>query len=106
MLTATAAISGAYVALHDALSAIQRYTNPGGNEHILLVEDEAMVRELGRDTLEEAGYHVLDAGAHRMARESLGIGNHDLVSLGAENRAQCVDLGRRAAATCGRVGLV
>jgi PAS domain S-box-containing protein len=41
-----------------------------GSETILLVEDEEAVRELARETLEEAGFHVLEAqdGATAIAR--------------------------------------
>lgn len=34
---------------------------PKGKETILLVEDEAIVRALSREVLQESGYHVLDA---------------------------------------------
>ena len=40
---------------------------PGGHETLLLVEDEAMVRELMRGTLERQGYQVLCAGSGREA---------------------------------------
>lgn len=33
----------------------------GGNETILLVEDEAVLREMEREMLKECGYHVLEA---------------------------------------------
>ena len=34
---------------------------PGGKETILLVDDEEMIREIGREFLESLGYHVLTA---------------------------------------------
>jgi len=40
---------------------------PSGHETVLLVEDEAMVRELMRGTLERQGYQVLSAGSGREA---------------------------------------
>ena len=49
---------------------------------------------------------VFDAGAHRVSREALRVGDHDLVSLVAEYRAQCEDFGRRAAAARWRIRLV
>ena len=49
---------------------------------------------------------VLDPHAHRVAREPLGVGDHDLVGSVAEHAAQRVDLGGSAAAARGRVGLV
>ncbi|MDB4913531.1 MAG: multi-sensor hybrid histidine kinase, partial [Gemmatimonadetes bacterium] len=44
-------------------------TGDRGTETILLVEDDEGVRLLARLTLERAGYHVLQAGDPRMARE-------------------------------------
>ena len=38
-----------------------RATLPGGDEVILLVEDESMVRDLARRILARKGYHVIDA---------------------------------------------
>ena len=52
------------------------------------------------------GDGVLDAGALRVAREALGVGDDDLVRVVAEGGAQGVDLGAGAAAAGGRVGLV
>ena len=49
---------------------------------------------------------VLDADTHRVARDPLGVGDHDLVGSVAEHAPQRVDLGRGAAAARGRVGLV
>ena len=42
-------------------------TSRGGNETILLVEDEALVRALARTILTAAGYHVLEAGSEEAA---------------------------------------
>ena len=42
---------------------------PGGYETILLVDDEAMLREMGRRTLSEAGYQVFTAGSGEAALE-------------------------------------
>ncbi|MDF3981707.1 PAS domain-containing protein [Luteibacter sp. PPL201] len=42
----------------------------GQGEHVLLVEDEPMLRSLAREVLEEAGYVV---GAHEDAREALHV---------------------------------
>jgi CheY-like chemotaxis protein len=46
------------LALHEAADA----PPVGGSETILLVEDEALLRELTRDLLEAHGYEVLSAG--------------------------------------------
>jgi len=40
---------------------------PGGDETILLVDDEAVLREMGRRTLNEAGYQVLTMGSGEAA---------------------------------------
>ena len=52
------------------------------------------------------GCYILDADAHRVSREPLGIRNDDLIRSLAESPAERLDLGRRAAATCGSVRLV
>ncbi|OPZ52609.1 MAG: hypothetical protein BWY91_02247 [bacterium ADurb.BinA028] len=49
---------------------------------------------------------VLDAGAHGVTGEALGVGDDDLVGIGSEGLAQGVDFGRGAAATGRGVGLV
>ena len=41
----------------------------GGSETILVVEDEAMLRELAREILKDCGYHVLEASSGREALE-------------------------------------
>jgi PAS domain S-box-containing protein len=46
------AISGEFKILPEA---------PGGSETVLLVDDEEMIRSLGRKMLEQAGYRVLEA---------------------------------------------
>ena len=51
-------------------------------------------------------HDVLDAGAHRVAGESLGVGDHDGTRSVAEHPAQGVDLRCRGAATSRSVGLV
>ena len=52
------------------------------------------------------GDDVLDADAHRVAGEPLGVGDDDLIGRVAEDPAQRVDLGGGAAAAGRRVGLV
>ena len=39
------------------------------------------------------GQDVLDSDPHRVAGEPLGVCDHDLVGIAAEDGAQCVDLG-------------
>ena len=51
-------------------------------------------------------HHVLDAGAHRVAGEALGVGDDDAVGTGAEHAPERVDFGRGRAATRRGVGLV
>jgi PAS domain S-box-containing protein len=43
------------------MAAQKKATPPGGNEKILVVEDDADVRMVTRDVLEESGYQVWDA---------------------------------------------
>ena len=50
--------------------------------------------------------HVLDSGAHCVACETLGVGDHDPVGAVAEHLAERVDLSGRRTASCGCVGLV
>ena len=50
--------------------------------------------------------HIFDAGAHGVAGEALGIGDHDLIRGVAEDVTQGMDLRRGAAAARGRVGFV
>ncbi len=54
-------------------SSLQPSASVGGDETLLVVEDEDGVRELVRDILSLAGYHVLEAAlpseAHRVSRE-------------------------------------
>ena len=54
----------------------RRATAPMGTETILLVEDEAGVREFARETLKRSGYRVLEAGdaqeALRLAQQEKG----------------------------------
>ena len=52
------------------------------------------------------GDDVLDADAHRVAGEPLGVGHDDLIGRGAEDPAQGVHLGGGAPAAGRRVGLV
>ncbi len=49
-----------------------------GNETILLAEDEAMVRDLTRTVLEEAGYHVIEASNGKEAVEAFTAHSHDI----------------------------
>jgi PAS domain S-box-containing protein len=51
----------------------------GGNETILLVEDDAMVRRIARRTLEELGYRVLEAEDGERARTRLEETEVDLL---------------------------
>jgi PAS domain S-box-containing protein len=55
----------------------------GGQERILLVDDEAALRELGAETLAEMGYEVLKAGSGEEALETYRArgGELDLVVL-------------------------
>jgi CheY-like chemotaxis protein len=39
----------------------------GGNESILIVEDEEMLRDLAREILNDSGYHILEAASGREA---------------------------------------
>ncbi len=43
----------------------------GGTETILVVEDEAILREMARDILKNCGYHVIEASSGREALESV-----------------------------------
>ena len=70
--------------------------------------DVAEVRHRWNEArLERLDRHdVLDANAHRMAGEPLGVGDQHPLRGVAEDPAQRVDLGRRAAPSGRRVGLV
>jgi PAS domain S-box-containing protein len=65
---------------------------PGGNETILLVEDEALLRDVMRETLEEHGYKVLAAATPQEALEISRDGEaihlllSDVVMPGMEGR--------------------
>ncbi|UPG96223.1 hybrid sensor histidine kinase/response regulator [Luteibacter aegosomatissinici] len=63
---------GAPAAKH---SHIENRSRQGGGRHVLLVEDEAMLRSLTREVLEEAGYTVSDCAE----------GNEALLLLAAED---------------------
>jgi hypothetical protein len=52
---------------------------PGGSEAILLVEDEAALRELIREVLTDAGYTVKEASAPDEALAAFGTARPDLV---------------------------
>lgn len=54
-----------------------------GNESILLVDDEEMVSNVGKDMLENLGYHVLTADSGQKAIDIVKDGNHliDLIIL-------------------------
>jgi two-component system cell cycle sensor histidine kinase/response regulator CckA len=54
--------------------------SPGGSETVLVVEDEAGVRDLARRILENAGYHVLEAANGRDA-EIIFAQNRDSIDL-------------------------
>jgi signal transduction histidine kinase/ActR/RegA family two-component response regulator len=47
---------------------------PGGTEHILLIEDDASVRRLGKDLLSRLGYSVTEAAS---GRAGLALGSDD-----------------------------
>jgi signal transduction histidine kinase/CheY-like chemotaxis protein len=47
----------------------------GGTETVLIVEDEAVLRSLARDILEECGYQVLEAGS---GQEALEVWNREV----------------------------
>jgi PAS domain S-box-containing protein len=54
----------------SALAELSRPSNVrGGNETILLVEDEAPVRSLARTILEQKGYHIIEADSGLSALE-------------------------------------
>jgi signal transduction histidine kinase/ActR/RegA family two-component response regulator len=56
----------------EADTSVQKL--PGGAEHILLIEDDASVRRLGRDLLTRLGYSVTEAASGRAA---IAIGSDD-----------------------------
>ncbi|KJV33184.1 hybrid sensor histidine kinase/response regulator [Luteibacter yeojuensis] len=64
---------GAPAARHAHIDASAKR---GGGQHVLLVEDESMLRSLAREVLEEAGYTVSDCAE----------GNEALLLLAAEDR--------------------
>ena len=45
--------------------------------------------------------HIFNAGGHRVTGLPFGVGDYDLISGGAENTAQRVDLGRGTASAGG-----
>ena len=51
-------------------------------------------------------HDILDAGAHGVTGEALGVGDDDLAGVGTEAAPQRVDLGRGTATPGGGVGLV
>jgi two-component system, cell cycle sensor histidine kinase and response regulator CckA len=80
---------------------------PRGHETVLLVEDEAMLRELARRTLEGLGYRVLSAasGAEALEREEAHAGAiqillTDVVMPGMTGRALASEVRRRRPGIC------
>lgn len=51
---------------------------PGGNETILFVDDEEMIRDFGKRVLERAGYSVLEARDGEECLEVYSRGPHDI----------------------------
>jgi len=51
----------------DAHEATPAPASTGGNETILIVEDETMLRELARDILQDCGYRIVEAASGRQA---------------------------------------
>ncbi len=80
----------------------------GQVEHAEVGVDLLDVGDRGHDAgLERLdGQHVLHADSHRVAREALGVGDHQGVGVGAEHRPQRVHLGLGAATARRGVGLV
>ncbi len=56
-------------------------TTTQNSHHILVADDDAAIRSLLRDFLEEEGFQVTEATSGQEALESLREGNHDLVLL-------------------------
>jgi CheY-like chemotaxis protein len=59
-------------ATEDAIPARTPAESPGGDETILLVEDDPLVRELACRVLEQLGYHVLAHGDGEAALQAAG----------------------------------
>ncbi len=68
-----------YLPAHDVPSALPETTVnghvTGGNETILIVEDEPVLREMARDILEECGYRILEAGS---GKDALDVWNRQV----------------------------
>jgi CheY-like chemotaxis protein len=71
----------------------------GGTETILVVEDEAILREMARDILKDCGYHLLEASTGKEAldvwRESAGKIDLVLTDMVMPDGISGVDLAER-----------